>query len=165
MPLQTPVGPLFTLDELVLEARQGLAELEARTTAPVLLVVAPAEPWAALPGPPPPGVVQMFPTLVVPVPAFLAGELTFGRGKDCAVALPFAAISKEHGFLRSGPTGWELGDFGSKNGSYVDGVRVLPGGVAQLRDGATVRLGDVTARFRLPASLMAELRRRMPKPG
>jgi FHA domain len=161
MPLQTPFGPLFTLDELVLEARHAMAELEARTTAPVLLVVAPAEPWAALPGPPIAGVVQMFPTLVVPVPAFRTGELTFGSGKDCALALPFAAISEEHGFLRCSPAGWELGDFGSKNGSYVDGVRVLRGAVAHLRDGATVRLGDVTARFRLPASLMAELHRRM----
>jgi pSer/pThr/pTyr-binding forkhead associated (FHA) protein len=54
-----------------------------------------------------------------------------------------------------------VGDSGSKNGSFVDGARVANGAVVPVRDGASLRFGDVTAKFWLPKSFCLDLRRRL----
>lgn len=165
MSIDSPAGPLFTLEETVAEARDWGDALESKFTWPVLLVVAPQEPWLDItqvrtaseeePS------VQMLPTLVFGIRKQRGeGDIVFGRAGDNDVILPFAAVSKKHGVFREAGSGWLFSDIGSKNGSYVDGKRVLDAPVP-LRDGASLRFGDVTARFRLPQTFCADLRRRM----
>jgi hypothetical protein len=172
MPIDSPAGFLYTLEETVIAAKGERDRLEKRFTHPVLLVVAPAEDWAestavrattesAALEPPS---VQMMPTLVLPLSKRLPGapDITFGRSTICDVVLPFAAISKAHGFFRAeAPGRWLVGDLGSKNGTFVDGVKVTAQTTMACRDGATLRFGDVTAKFWSPVSFCADLRRRM----
>jgi pSer/pThr/pTyr-binding forkhead associated (FHA) protein len=78
------------------------------------------------------------------------------------VVLPFAAISKAHGFFRQEVEGrWVAGDLGSKNGTYVDGHKVNAHTTHPMRDGASLRFGDVTAKFLSPVSFVADLKRRL----
>jgi transcriptional regulator with PAS, ATPase and Fis domain len=61
-------------------------------------------------------------------------------------------MSRDHASLRAAPSGWELHDHGSSNGSRVDGVPVER---RALHDGAVIELGHTFLRFRsaLPTPL------------
>jgi hypothetical protein len=170
MPIDSPAGYLYTLEEMVNSARADRERLERKFTQPVLLVVAPAEEWAETTAvrtgvePGDPISVTMMPTLVLPVAKRHPGspDVTFGRSTVCDVVLPFAAISKAHGFFRMEVEGrWLVGDLGSKNGTYVDGHKVNASSTHGMRDGATLRFGDVTAKFLSPVSFVADLKRRL----
>jgi hypothetical protein len=167
MPIDSPAGSLYTLDELVGTVRADSNHLERRFTQPVLLIVAPQEDWAettAVRSEAGDVSVTMMPTLVLPMAKRHPGtpDITFGRSTICDVILPFAAISKAHGFFRQEAEGrWIAGDLGSKNGTYVDGHKVLAQQTGPMRDGATLRFGDVTAKFLSPVSLIADLKRRL----
>jgi|GEM_PF-1654095 len=166
MPIESPAGPLTTLEETVARARAHADSLEEHFTFPVLLVVAPAEDWAEttqarntievekLS-------VQMMPTLVLQLRGG-GGDISFGRASQNSVILPFAAMSKQHGFFRAADDGhWLIADAGSKNGTFVDGVRVSNQALVPLRDGASLRFGDVTAKFWLPKSFCLDLKKRI----
>ena len=166
MPIESPSGFLFTLEEMVASAR-GQPDLQIPH--PVLLVVAPAEEWAETTAvrttehSTEPLSVTMLPTLVFTVHSKKHYEpnIRFGRSSACDMVMPFAAISKNHGFFQVDSAGnWTVGDLGSKNGIYIDGQKVLPNGLRPLRDGATLRFGDVTAKFLTSASFIADLKRR-----
>ncbi|MBK7863138.1 MAG: FHA domain-containing protein [Archangiaceae bacterium] len=173
MPIDSPAGYLYTLEEMVASARAERDRLERKFTQPVLLVVAPAEDWAettavrlpsASSSDAEPISVTMMPTLVLPVSKRHPGstDVTFGRSTVCDVVLPFAAISKAHGFFRMEVEGrWLVGDLGSKNGTFVDGHKVTASTSHPMRDGATLRFGDVTAKFLSPVSFVADLKRRL----
>ena len=167
MPIDSPVGPLVTLEEVIHEAKSLGDNLEKDFTTPVLVVVAPSEPWAEQTAirtthdlnPPS---VQMLPTLVVKIARrslVTTPEISFGRAPVCEVILPFAAMSKHHGFFRQEPDGtWVVGDVGSKNGTYLNGQRITA--ISPVKDGSSLRFGDVTAKFLLPKSFCDNLRKR-----
>jgi hypothetical protein len=163
MPIDSPAGPLTTHEDIIQAAQRGAA-LEERYLHPVLLVVAPQEEWGEITQARQTVErdsvsVKMFPTFVVEVKG--EGDVTFGRGPMNRVVLPFAAMSKSHGLLRLNGEQWELTDTGSKNGSFVDGKRVHTQVMVPLRDGASLRFGDVTAKFWLAKTFIADLKRRM----
>ncbi|MBL8627642.1 MAG: FHA domain-containing protein [Myxococcales bacterium] len=64
-----------------------------------------------------------------------------GRRPGADLTIHNTSISRDHAELRRAGDAWELRDLGSRNGSFVDGVRVA--GRSALADGATVRFGDV----------------------
>lgn len=176
MPIESPVGPLSTLEEMVARARTLSGPLEQHFREPVLLVVAPSEEWAAVNAPTQVSLsdtgevkqaasVTMLPTLVVPFDRSRMLEsprLSLGRAAQCDVILPFAAVSKLHGhFLASAAGAWSFEDAGSQNGTAIDGVRLDAGHPAPLRNRALLRFGDVTARFLEPAAFCEDLRRRL----
>ncbi|MFT3838808.1 MAG: FHA domain-containing protein [Myxococcaceae bacterium] len=162
MPIDSPAGPLNTLEDIVQAAKRGVAMAE-RFVTPVLLVVAPQEEWGEITQARPQVErdsvsVKMFPTFVIEVKG--TGPISFGRGPMNRVILPFAAMSKAHGVIQYVGDAWEVSDAGSKNGTFVDGKRIHQGGVLPLRDGASLRFGDVTAKFWLPQTFLADLERR-----
>jgi hypothetical protein len=170
MPIDSPAGFLYTLEEMVNAARADSNRLERKFTQPVLLVVAPQEDWAENTAvrtsteAGQPVSVTMMPTLVLPISKRHPGtpDITFGRSTICDVVLPFAAISKAHGFFRQEVEGrWLTGDLGSKNGTYIDGHKVGSQQSHPMRDGASLRFGDVTAKFLSPVSFVADLKRRL----
>lgn len=162
MPIDSPAGPLNTLEDIVQAAKRGVAMAE-RFVTPVLLVVAPQEEWGEITQARPQVErdsvsVKMFPTFVIEVRG--EGPISFGRGPMNRVILPFAAMSKAHGVIQQARDGWEVSDAGSKNGTFVDGKRIHQGGTIPLRDGASLRFGDVTAKFWLPQTFLTDLERR-----
>jgi pSer/pThr/pTyr-binding forkhead associated (FHA) protein len=76
-----------------------------------------------------------------------------GRGSHNEVRLPDESVSASHATLVRRGTVWHLLDLGSRNGSYVDGERVVDhslGGVCELR------LGNVKLLFRPIAPAAAD---------
>ena len=77
-------------------------------------------------------------------------RLTIGRSATNAVALPWdGEVSRVHASLERVGDEWTLVDDGrSRNGSFIDGVRVQ--GRRRLREGDTIRLGRTVVVFRSP---------------
>lgn len=76
-------------------------------------------------------------------------ELTVGRDVENTVSIPDSSLSRRHARLEVQGTAVVLHDLGSKNGTFVDGLRVQrPVGV---RPGAELRFGTVRARLDGPA--------------
>ncbi len=56
--------------------------------------------------------------------ASLEDELTLGSGTDCGLKLTDATVSRKHVHLKRSPQGVWVKDLGSKNGTFLNGVRV-----------------------------------------
>lgn len=85
--------------------------------------------------------------------------VTLGRGAGLTIVLDDRSVSRVHAgvALRDGRV--EVQDFGSTNGSFLDGRRVT---FAEARDGSTLRLGDTALRiFLRPRSRSALERARL----
>jgi FHA domain/Domain of unknown function (DUF1707) len=83
----------------------------------------------------------------VPVLALPAGDrqVVLGRSRDCDCVLAEPSVSRRHAELRREGARWLLRDLGSRNGTRVNGVRLLD--EAEVGPGDRVSFGD--ARFRL----------------
>jgi pSer/pThr/pTyr-binding forkhead associated (FHA) protein len=69
----------------------------------------------------------------------LTGELVIGRAPECGVAVRDILLSRRHCFLEEGPTGWLVTDLNSKNGTFVNGEKLI--GSRLLQDVDVVRMG------------------------
>jgi DNA-binding winged helix-turn-helix (wHTH) protein len=78
--------------------------------------------------------------------ALHAGENIVGRAGHGVLEIDAPTISRRHARITIGDAMW-LDDLGSKNGTWLDGERVLDR--RSFADGATVRLGFATFTFRL----------------
>lgn len=65
--------------------------------------------------------------------------MVVGRSASCALRLDERAVSGEHAVLAWSGSAWTLRDLGSRNGTFVNGVRVEAGA------GTAVKLGDTLA--------------------
>ena len=75
-----------------------------------------------------------------------SGESVVGRDPVCAVWLDHATVSRRHARIVASGERVVVEDLGSKNGTRI-GAAALDGSVA-LRDGDSVRFGQVTVTFR-----------------
>ncbi|MBE3097081.1 MAG: winged helix-turn-helix domain-containing protein [Planctomycetes bacterium] len=94
------------------------------------------------------------------------GENVIGRDKDAAVPIEDATVSRRHARLVVGAGGATLEDLGSKNGSYVGGVRVT--GAVPVTDGDHLKIGSVILTFRslaTPAPTATIASRSQPRPS
>jgi hypothetical protein len=83
----------------------------------------------------------------LPVLGLPAGEreVVLGRSRECDCVIAEASVSRRHAGLRRDGTRWVIRDLGSRNGTRVNGVRLLD--EAQVAPGDRVSFGD--ARYRL----------------
>jgi hypothetical protein len=81
----------------------------------------------------------------VPVLALPERSVTLGRSRECDCVLAEPSVSRRHAELRREGTRWVLRDLGSRNGTRVNGARLLD--EAEVCPGDRVSFGD--ARFRL----------------
>ncbi|HET7294418.1 MAG TPA: FHA domain-containing protein [Vicinamibacteria bacterium] len=79
--------------------------------------------------------------------ALTEGEHILGRAPEALVSLSAPGVSRRHARLRVTDKRIVLEDLGSKNGTYVQGVRV--GSPVVLSDGDHIRLGSMLAWLRL----------------
>jgi hypothetical protein len=79
------------------------------------------------------------------------GMITVGRTTNNDVVVEDPQVSKFHAFFRSVDGGLELSDAGSRNGTWIDGNRLLPKASwtstsvtpgRSIRSGAEIRFGD-----------------------
>ncbi|PTR43315.1 MULTISPECIES: FHA domain-containing protein [unclassified Rhodococcus (in: high G+C Gram-positive bacteria)] len=74
-----------------------------------------------------------------PHEAVPAGSLTVGRSPDSDIVVRDVLASRHHAIVHNGPSGLEIDDLGSANGTFVGGARVSR---AQLTDGDVVTIGN-----------------------
>lgn len=68
------------------------------------------------------------------------GKVTIGRGSDCGMRLLSSDLSRKHATLERTRRGYLLSDLESRNGVFVNEVRIES---ALLRDGDTIQLGNM----------------------
>lgn len=80
--------------------------------------------------------------------AFSMG-VTIGRVDTNDIQIDEGSVSRFHAFFQHDPklAAWFVSDADSKNGTYVDGIRLEKNEKVRLRDGAAVRFGDTAMRF------------------
>jgi ABC-type multidrug transport system ATPase subunit len=74
-----------------------------------------------------------------------AGSMKIGRATDNDIVIPDVLASRHHATLIPGPSGTEIRDNRSINGTFVNGARVES---AMLKEGDTVTIGNVDLVFR-----------------
>ncbi len=76
-------------------------------------------------------------------------EVTVGRSPECDIVLSEPTVSRMHARLRQEPhTGvWSVTDLESHNGTFQEGVLIVPGRSAPLFRRASLRLGSVELLF------------------
>lgn len=77
----------------------------------------------------------------------LAANTIVGRSPECGVRPEGATVSGIHAILCFESGGWWLREAGSRNGTWVQGERLAPGGRAELREGMAVSFGQADAPF------------------
>jgi len=79
---------------------------------------------------------------------YLEHESLLGRAHAATVWSDSPSVSLHHAALRWADSGrWEIEDLNSRNGTFVDGQRLLPGAITALTLGASVALGTLENRF------------------
>ncbi len=73
-----------------------------------------------------------------------AGAAVIGRAEDSDIVIPDVLASRHHAYLVSSPTGMEIHDAQSINGTFVNGTRILS---APLTEGDVVTIGNVDLVF------------------
>ena len=71
----------------------------------------------------------------------LEPEHLIGRASTCSLRIEQRYVSARHAIVRWSGDRWELKDFGSKNGTFLDGVRLRPGDDYKLTAGSTIQFG------------------------
>ena len=74
--------------------------------------------------------------------------VTIGRSVTNDVQLDHRSVSRFHAFIRQDRAGrWTVSDAESRNGTFVQGVRLQPREAVALQTGDLLRVGQVTLRF------------------
>lgn len=77
--------------------------------------------------------------------------VAIGRTPDTDLVLSDHSVSKHHAaFHRVGGTHWELEDTGSKNGTWIDDLRLIPGVPVRIESKEELRFGRIHLRFFAP---------------
>ena len=88
----------------------------------------------------------------------LQPEHLVGRAPGCALRIHKPYVSAQHATLRWNGEAWELKDLGSRNGTYLDGKRIVPGQEYVLRKGSKMAFGKISPEWELvddaPATAM-----------
>ena len=82
------------------------------------------------------------------LPAQSETPVVLGRARECDCVVADPAVSRRHAELRREDERWFLRDLGSRNGTRVNGVRLLE--EAEVRPGDRVSLAEVRFRLALP---------------
>lgn len=77
--------------------------------------------------------------------------MSLGRGRANDVVIAEDSVSRLHAALEARSGGWAVRDLGSRNGTFVNGERVL--GDRALRDGDEIRIGITRLTFRPDSEL------------
>ncbi len=75
----------------------------------------------------------------------LAAKTGIGRSQDGELVVLASSVSREHAELKQGDGSWTVRDLGSRNGTFVNGVRCQ--GRVALPSRAVLKIGDVALWF------------------
>ncbi|MBX3473984.1 MAG: FHA domain-containing protein [Planctomycetes bacterium] len=77
--------------------------------------------------------------------AFTRSKIVIGRSPDCDLVLPGdeVRVSRQHVRMEALPTGYQLVDLGSRNGTLLNNALIEPASTHPLKPGDVVRMGTV----------------------
>jgi hypothetical protein len=75
----------------------------------------------------------------------IAAKTVIGRNVAGELVVLASSVSREHAELKKTDAGWTIRDLGSRNGTFVDGMRAT--GRVKLADRAIIKVGDVALWF------------------
>ncbi|MBC7195056.1 MAG: protein kinase, partial [Caldisericia bacterium] len=82
---------------------------------------------------------------------YLKNEINFiGRGGNNLINIPDNFMSKQHAVIRYTPNGLIISDLGSKNGTFLNGERLLKGNYKILKDGDLIKIGNTDFIIEIP---------------
>ena len=81
-----------------------------------------------------------------------------GRSSASDVVLKHHSVSKSHAWFEERDGGWLLHDNRSRNGTFVNGVRIPEGKTLPVRPNAVVTFGTMPSHFLTPSDLAALVR-------
>ena len=75
----------------------------------------------------------------------LKGDMTtIGRGVDADIRLSDKTVSKRHTQIMQRGNKYVLKDLGSKNGTFLDGKRIIADTLHEIREGVSVAIGGTS---------------------
>jgi pSer/pThr/pTyr-binding forkhead associated (FHA) protein len=92
--------------------------------------------------------------------AFATG-ITVGRTENNDIVIHDNSISRFHAYFQQDPTssGWMIVDAESRNGTWLDKMRLAPNKPTPLSDTSHVRFGDIEVVFYMPLTFFQYLQR------
>ena len=75
---------------------------------------------------------------------YAAGPVTIGRETENTLAIDATSVSRSHGSIALNGKHWLYRDLGSTNGSWHNGLRLVPGQKRLLRHGDSLQIAGVT---------------------
>ena len=73
----------------------------------------------------------------------LKNEINFiGRGGNNLINIPDNYVSKQHAVIKYTPNGLIISDLGSRNGTFLNGEKILKGSYKVLKDGDLIKIGN-----------------------
>lgn len=79
----------------------------------------------------------------------LASQVNIGRSLGSDLRLDHPSVSRRHAVISSCENVYSIVDLGSKNGTWVNNIRLAEGSYMNLRQGDLIRIGEVKVRFEL----------------
>jgi hypothetical protein len=95
--------------------------------------------------------------------AFAFG-VTLGRTENNDVVLRNEDVSRFHAYVQQVKSGYAIADADSKNGTFVDGVRLHPNTPTPLRSRCKISLGALELEYYEPSAFAAYLENGEPRP-
>ena len=80
--------------------------------------------------------------------------ITIGRTPENSICIQDTNVSRRHGILVRDGDNYQLHDFKSANGTYVNGEQIM---AAKLKDGVSIRFGSVELRYESGLAKVAPL--------
>ena len=92
---------------------------------------------------------------------FESGLISIGRDTENAIVVDSEAVSRNHSTIIAAGSQWIYQDFGSTNGSWVNGIKVTESQFKLLRNGDIIRVANFCLLYTSP-SPRDRTRSRMP---
>ncbi|HEY3452265.1 MAG TPA: FHA domain-containing protein [Myxococcales bacterium] len=91
--------------------------------------------------------------------------VTIGHAENNDIVLANERVSRFHAYIQQGPGGAKLVDAESTNGTFLDGVRLLPNKPVPILAAARISFGGETVTYLEPARLVAHLEEMLKRPS
>ncbi len=91
---------------------------------------------------------------------YLKNEINLiGRGRSNLINIPDSFASKQHAVIRYTPNGLIISDLGSKNGTFLNGEKILKGEYRFLKDGDLIKVGNTSFVIEIPGIKYSEMKK------
>ncbi len=85
-------------------------------------------------------------------------QLTLGRGPNVDALIAEGTLSQIHLLFMISPAGWTVRDANSRNGTWLDRQKLLPGQPVELKNGSRIKAAQVALTWYTPQGLLNRIK-------